>query len=76
MFRESYSDSEENIYGDGRFNAGGMFVYKQKKTETFQINGDNLTTEILCKLGKNENIFIEVNIDRILKDGVCDLTVQ
>ena len=67
MFRESYSDSEENIYGDDRFNAGGMFVYKQKKTDTFLINGNNLTTGILCKLGKNENIFIEVNIDRILK---------
>lgn len=70
------SDTEENLYGETRFNAGGMFNYSKSQIESYQklnslssfkINGDNLTPKILCELGKNENILISVNKTKIKK---------
>jgi histidine ammonia-lyase len=85
MSQDSYSsttnypsDTEENIYGDTRFNAGGMFNYIEKEEDTDktliptsfdsrEITGEGLTPKILCNLGKNENIQITVKMDKIQK---------
>ena len=70
------SDTEENLYGETRFNAGGMFNYNESQiksnqkinsSDSFKINGENLTPKILCELGKNENITISVNKTKIKK---------